>query len=175
MKIIKTPGASREISVRMTPLSADIDITKSPENPAECIPNIEGLFFWDTLYCNWGNLTNKILSDSTGGWPNQFVKSCLPIKLQGETCNLPVTWRTEWTVAESGGGDVDIYFEGENILGILIWDVNPWTQEGSMVEFHFKPKNGVMKVWATVNNIEYGPVTLTIDYSYIYENAYFTL
>jgi len=78
--------------------------------------------------------------------------SFIPVRLVGETCNLPVTWRTEWT-PEPAEGNAPIFF-GEGHLGIIGYVVSG----GSPWEVSIQP--GTLRVWATVAGREYGPVTI---------------
>lgn len=143
MKRIKLPGLNREIGIRMVKESA-------LEPVPECVPQIEGLFTWDSEPEDW--LSQGWMADCPG-W------SMIPVQLVGDTCGLPVTWRTEWTPQEEGAESPGFLDAGQ--MGIVFFDRASEDGVPGPTGQYAIPA-GLVEIWATLAGVEYGPVSITL-------------
>jgi hypothetical protein len=176
MKIIKSPGVTRDISVRLTPLT---DATQTdcpecpecPECPPECVPAIDGLFICnyngnDIEYVTENIWTNEILTQ------NSRLMFNTELELRGENCNQGVIWRINFTPGEPGFGYMgwqEVHYKEKMFIFYPIYS-NPWYDDDAdhIIRRNFlMPVNGTLQVWArAADGIEYGPVSIIVNLSY---------
>lgn len=142
---IKLPGLKREIGIRMVK-----EATPAPAPAPECVPQIEGLFTWDSEPEDW--LSQGWMADCPP-W------SMIPVKLVGDTCGLPVTWRTEWTPQEEGTESPGFLDAGQ--MGIVFFDRASEDGVPGPTGLYDIPA-GLVEIWASVAGVEYGPVSITL-------------
>jgi hypothetical protein len=138
MKTIRVPGATREVGVRLAKVTAPA---------AVCTPAIKGLYLQDD------NLEWKATEKTEPAVATDFP-SFIPIRLMGETCGEPVSWRTEWLPVSGECGAPIFYSDGAvGIVGHLMV-----IESGSIYAPH---DAGELYVWAACAGTEYGPVHIS--------------
>jgi len=141
LKKIIIAGAEKAFGIRMV---------KEASAPNGCTPDITGLFLQDVGQ-EW-TLTEIDL------WLWELIW-IIPVKLVGDTCGLPVTWRSEYEDLPENTGWLPPVFYGEGVTGVVGYPLGWDSDRGPQYNYDWL-RDVTVRIWAECNGTEYGPVTI---------------
>jgi len=158
MKTLILPGPKRELGVRLNKESV-IPAASGP--PAACTPQITGLVL--PMDYNATEICRAVQTPSSYSCPYDSF-NFIAVKLDGDTCGLPVTWRTDWEPGDYVYPMTYPLFFDFGQVGVVAW-THKYALDTASGLYYYKAtvRTGVVRVWATCNGQEYGPVTITLS------------